>query len=211
MQSKTHRTVRRIQYEQTKNRRQTACFADPQPDGTGGMEKPMILIYPGNLQWDLSRLSGLLTGHTLKLLDDASKSQTMGELLNPDYKGIQNPETMHGEDEPFLYFSQVPVEEISQLQTRLEQEGIHIPAMAVETENNRSFTLGALMKEVQREAEYFKKREELADLISQADRSRMQSDQDYFRCVMMAAALLKEDELSENMLNTALKVMHSFE
>lgn len=167
----------------------------------------MIFVYPGHLSTGLEQLRDVLARWPLAFMDSSMMENTMEEI-------VSSPQTMPGsgqEQEPFLYFVDVPVEEISDIQTRLEQANIQIRAMALATAENRSWTLAALMKEVQEEAAYFERRDHLADLIQGHNPMRLQMDEDYRNCFLMAAKLLQEPELSPKMLETAIQVLETLE
>lgn len=169
----------------------------------------MILVYEGNLKPEQkAELEQILAPFELRKLGDVHLEQTMQELSGSDFKDVENPEC--GDRPPFLYFVNEDLKDISRIQSQLEEKHVPLFGMAVETENNKSFTLKAQMEEVAQEAEYFAKINELADLLSQADPEKMRTDQDYGSCHLLAARLLHEEEISENMLDTALAVIRSF-
>lgn len=178
----------------------------------------MILIYPGNLGQRSTELPALLAGEPFGLLEKKDLQQTMETLLLQAEKDNDQKSSLFlatkeeaGGEEPFFYLSGMDRQQISVLQSRLEQAGFSIRCMALATPANLQFRLKDLMEEVSREALYFEKREQLADLLVHADRQKMQTSQDYFQCCMMAAALLQEEDLSETMLDTALQVLRAFE
>lgn len=171
----------------------------------------MILIYPGAFDADrLETMLSCLKDYEIRLLNDEDLKTPMGNLLAAD-RSDGDAGSDCRRKAPFLYLSGLNRAQISKLQSDLESAGLPVRSMAVETPDNRAFTLEELMDEVEREAAYFEKRDELADLLMHADRARMQSDRDYFQCCMMAASLLQEEELSETMLDTALQILHSFD
>lgn len=173
----------------------------------------MILFYPGNLAHDPQALQALqkaLNDQPVRYLSDDVLDHPLKDLTNPQTQVSYNPAEMV-QDYPFLLFSGYALDQVSKFQNLIEQAGLPIRAMAIETANNREMVLSELMAEVEREAKYFEKRDELADLLNGLDPDRLQADQDYFKCAMLAANLLRQDELSENMLDTALKIMHSFD
>lgn len=149
-----------------------------------------------------------------------SSEKTMKELLDSagsaasDAAG-QSSEAMknaHEEDESILvYFCGMDQKEIVELYSALEQASCGEILCSMQTPFNEGWTLEALRNELEREAAYMKKRDELAQLLEQADLARMTADADYRSCMLLAASLLKEDELSENMLDKALEVIRSFQ
>lgn len=171
----------------------------------------MILVYPGTESKNIQKIKEILKDYPIGWMGDEHKEQQMAVLADQAEKGSLENEHVQGMDVPFIYFAKVPVKEVGRIQKEMEEAGLPIHSMAIETENNRSFQLGTLMEEVDREAKYFQKRDELADLIMQADPARMEKDEDYFKCHLMAAGLLKEAELSEKMLDTAIGVLKSLQ
>lgn len=168
----------------------------------------MILIYPGEQKKNSSALLRVFEGAECAWLADYQKGWTMERILNdPCTRRAQS----GGQGMPFVYFADEPVEKISAWQKRLEEEGLDVRAMAVATDENRGWTLRALMDEVAREAAYFQKRDALAEKLSRADRARFAGDEDYRRCFLLAADLLRQEELSERMLDTAIAVIESFD
>lgn len=173
----------------------------------------MILFYPGHLSSDPKAIQALHTAlkdQPIRLLSDEVLNHPLKDLTDPSAQFTCSLEDVHQEC-PFLLFSGCELNQVSTFQNAIEQAGLPIRAMAIETANNREMHLQDLMAEVEREAEYFAKRDELADLLNNVDPNRLRVDQDYFKCAMLAADLLRQEELSEKMLDTALAVMHSFD
>ncbi len=169
----------------------------------------MILVYEGNLNAEHKReLEEVLKSFSCRQLNDDHLDQTMETLSGPDYtegNGSINP------DRPaFLYFVDEDLKDVSRIQNELEARQVPLACMAIETDNNKTFTLRAQMDEVAQEALYFEKINELTDLLQQADPMKMATDKDYANCHLLAARLLREEEISENMLETALSVIRSF-
>jgi len=172
----------------------------------------MILFYPGSLQADpeaMKRFEAITRKEEVRCLCDEDLDRSLKELTGGkpiEYDPRKLLQTM-----PFLYFSGYEIAEVSRLQNEIEKAGLPITAMAIATANNQEMLLKDLMEEVGREAAYFARREELASLLEHIDPVKLQANPDYFKCAMLAASLLKEEELSEKMLDTALTIMHSFE
>lgn len=171
----------------------------------------MIFVYPGTEQKNVQTIQKILKGYPIGWIGDRHKDQTLGALLQNESQDEYGLEQAQGEDLPFIYFSGVSIPEVGRIQKELEEAGLNIRSTAIETENNKNFVLKDLMDEVGREARYFEKRDELADLIMAANPVRMKQDADYFKCHYMAASLLQEDELSEKMLDTAIEILKSFQ
>lgn len=167
----------------------------------------MIFIYPGTLKARKNRLLRVFKDEPVAWLCDFHKGRTMEQIISePVLDGSKAGST----GLPFVYFVNEPVEKISAWQKEIEQEGLDLQAMAIATEENRSWTLRQLMDEVRREADYFRRRDYLAQRLSQVDRARFARDEDYRRCYLLAADLLREEELSEKMLDTAIAIIDSF-
>ena len=172
----------------------------------------MILFYPGSLQANpeaMKQFEAITRDEEVRylcdeVLDHPLKALTTGQPSAYDPQKLSLPM-------PFVYFSGYEIADVSRFQNEIEKAGLPIAAMAIATANNQEMLLKDLMEEVGREAAYFAKREELASLLEHIDPVKLQTNPDYFNCAMLAANLLKEEELSEKMLDTALSIMHSFE
>lgn len=167
----------------------------------------MIFIYPGTLMPRVKEIQKALAGKQIAWLSPDMKHTPMKEIAaHPSFdldkraaKGI-----------PFVFCAGEEIDEISRMQSALEAAHLPLHAMAIATNDNAEWTLGYLMEEVGKEAEYFARRDRLADLLKAADPQKMRMDEDYANCHMLALRLLQEDELSESMLDTALRVIESF-
>ena len=122
----------------------------------------------------------------------------------------QEKEDAFKEKEYLLYFSGMDPQAAMEIFEHLQEAGFEHLLCSLQTEDNTGWSLEQLRAELSREADYMNKRSELASLLEQADMERMVSDKDYRSCMMLGAALLKEDELSEKMLDKALEVIRSF-
>lgn len=186
----------------------------------------MIYIEPGvhaDLE-QIDRLEKILKSDGLeyRILPSEKESLSMKQLVeqslpaneqrqSDENSASRSQEVNRQPDAPLLYLSSMNQPEISSLFSRLEEEGLNDLLMAVQTSSNMEWTCQQLRSELEREAAYFQKREELAGYLERADRVRLMQDEDYRNCLMLAASLLREDDLSERMLDKALEVMRTFD
>lgn len=158
--------------------------------------------------------------HAYVSQSDANEEYTLAELLQkadandlPALMPLAQEQTKdkrrYEADDIVLYLAGMERKEISALYEKLEEAGLGGVMMAVQTPNNMNWTFEALREELMQEAAYFRKREELVFYLEHADRARLEKDADYRNCMMLAASLMQENDLSEKMLDTALAVVRS--
>lgn len=168
----------------------------------------MILVYPGQ-NASLEKLEIILKDQEVYYLTDDQADQTLEQLIQKAKESQERPalETIvkSQHDQTLLYGIDISADELLALQS--EAQAI----VCLETANNHNMRLGDLYQEAAQEALYFQKREELMDVLEKVDPKALQNNRDYFQCYALACGLLKQDELSFSMLETALNVMRSFE
>lgn len=163
----------------------------------------MIIVYPGALASQMEELSDALEGFEYKLCGDESLELPMRDLVENEDLHIEIPCTK----DPFFYFVGEDPKKIGKLQSLLEERKLPVHAMAIETDNNKNWKLKDIMAEVGQEADYFKKRDQLASLIEHADIARMLKDEVYGESVFFARYLLNKDDLDEKTLDLAIKAL----
>lgn len=167
----------------------------------------MILVYPGQ-NASLEKLKTILKDQDVYYLTDDQFDQTLEQLIqkakeNQQYPPLEALKSQH--DQTLLYGIDISADELLVLQS--EAKAI----ACLETPNNHKMRLADLYQEAAQEDLYFQKREELTNLLEKVDPKALQANRDYFQCYALACALLRQDELSFSMLETALNVMRSFE
>lgn len=166
----------------------------------------MIALYASLNDPQTETLKNVLKeeGFTVLPLGEDQLSLSMSDILNNAEAGKEP-----ALGKPFLYFYQEDHGRIFALQKKLNAIGLPQPAMAVYTENNASWKLEDLMKEVQREARYFERRDYLASLLQTVSRKEMKENPEFAQAVMMAFGLLKQDELPEDLLEMAIAFLEA--
>lgn len=172
----------------------------------------MILVYLGQTA-PLEKLKDVLKEHSLYCLSDQEAKETLDDLIQQAKKAPKQDVTVLNEalksqhDQTILYGVDMSVEDISALQSQVHPDAI----VCLETDNNHHMTLQELYEEASQEALYFQKREELTSLLENVNPKALQMNRDYFQCYALACSLLKQDELSLSLLDTAIQVMRSFQ
>jgi hypothetical protein len=168
----------------------------------------MILFYEGNDPETAKKLKVFFEQEKLPvlLLAEEDLSKTMEQLLK---KTDSTPASSYSRP-AFLFYENLSRNEIEELEKKLNLANANIPYKAVATEHNASWPLAKLMDEVQKEAAYFQKREHLYDLIVAADRDKLESDEHYKTMMLMAYALLEEEQLEEDVLDIAIEAIENY-
>lgn len=172
----------------------------------------MIIVYP-NRSFSLDDFQRSLANEDkdqkIYIVRTIQEKETMESLIEK----AKNQETETGVKEPssreetLIYCVNMLPNTVSALQEKLSSDYI----VCLETPNNHKMTLQDLYLEASQEALYFQKREELISLLEKASFKDLQSNHDYFKCYALASQLLRQDELSMKMLETAIQIMRSFQ
>ena len=127
------------------------------------------------------------------------------DVLQRPMKDIcQSSQNLEGSHSMFLYF----IEENHQTVLALEKQlGFSVSSKAMRNENNENWKLIDLMKEIEEEANYFKKREYLYELVQKADFERMEKDAEYSQLVSASYGLFQQDEVPLEILEFAIDLM----
>lgn len=169
----------------------------------------MVLYYAGTQEDRSKDLEKILAayGQQLRKIDDAALEQTLDELVSsPDAPVCTGQYTY----DPFLFFTDLDRESITRLQQDLKAAGIRIDHKAVKTADNASWKLETLLKEVAKEAAWFKKRERLYDLVTHPDMKKLQEDEMYAKTMATAYAILRSEKADENMIDLALQAVEEY-
>ena len=111
---------------------------------------------------------------------------------------------LEGSHSMFLYF----IEENHQTVLELEKQlGFSVSNKAMRNKNNENWKLIDLMEEIEEEANYFKKREYLYELVQNADFERMEKDEEYAQLVSASYGLFQQDEVPLEILEFAIDLM----
>lgn len=170
----------------------------------------MILIYCGKENALHDKIEKDFGELDVRWITSSMYDRKLGELIDPESKLDFSFHESMDEREPFIYFAGMDIKDVNALIDRMEQAGLSVTNRAVETKNNVDMTLLEELTEVAQESQYFEKRDRLLDYVIHADRERMNRDDDYFKCVSLAAMLLQEADLSPRVLDQALQIMESF-
>lgn len=171
----------------------------------------MILIYCGKDNRLHEKIEKDFKDLSVRWIDASMQDCKLGELIDPQSTLDFSYHESIDEREPFIYFANMDIKEVNALIDRMKQAGICLTNRAVQTKNNVRMTLMEELSEVAQESQYFEKRDRLLGYVVHADRERMDRDEDYFKCVTLAAMLLQEAELSLRILDQALEIMESFQ
>lgn len=171
----------------------------------------MIIVYPGKL-FSLEALQSVLSDEDkdqqIYLTSALQENNTLESLIEMAKKqNALKVDDKNSNEKTLLYCVEMSPKTVSSLQEQLSEEYI----VCLETLNNHSMTLHSLYQEAFQEALYFQKREELVSLLEKVNLKDLQASRDYFQCYVLACELLKQNELSMNMLETAIQIMRSFQ
>ena len=157
----------------------------------------MIIVYYGkdiNLQADIQEAMCTLNIPYLEIGDDC---------LHVKLKDIQQSSSnLYGTHALFMYFIEEEYETVKKLSSLLD---FSVPRKAMQNENNKNWTLLALMEEIEQEVEYFQVREYLYTLIQKADVKRMETDEEYARLMAASYGLIEQEEASIDLLKFAIE------
>lgn len=166
----------------------------------------MVLVYYGN-EIDkkpvIDRVFADL-GLEKRDLGDEDLNATVGELA--DNPGASD---LAGDKPLFLYYDRMDGKEIQKVEKALKENGLHITRKALRTDNNEKWTLEALMYEIGREDEWFRKTSRLYQLVTHPDKARLAGDPAYMAMMAQAFALLEENDMSEEQLDGAIAAIEA--
>lgn len=165
----------------------------------------LIYLYSGTEPELADSLEKLYTenGQEVVRIGDAALDLTLAEMM------ASPPEDTGGSQPAFLYYGGLEVPEIEKLEKEVSKSGLVCYRKAVENDNNRQWKLGNLMKEVDKEAAYFKMRDRLWNLIENADQEKLKSDPQYYMICSMAYGLLQQN-VGPEVLETAAKAIENY-
>ncbi|WP_297566661.1 DUF3783 domain-containing protein [uncultured Faecalibaculum sp.] len=138
-------------------------------------------------------------------LGDADLNATVGELADGDGQSRD----LSGDKPLFLYYDKLDSKEIQKVEAALKEAGLRVSRKAVRTENNKKWTLEALMYEIGREDEWFRKTNRLYQLVTHPDKARLASDPAYMALMAQSFALLEENDMSEEQLDQAIAAIET--
>lgn len=166
----------------------------------------MVLVYYGN-EIDKKPVIDKVfkdLGLEKRDLGDEDLNATVGELAD-------NPGTsdLAGDKPLFLYYDRMDGKEIQKVEKALKENGLHITRKALRTDNNEKWTLEALMYEIGREDEWFRKTNRLYQLVTHPDKARLANDPAYMTMMAQAFALLEENDMSEEQLDGAIAAIEA--
>lgn len=163
----------------------------------------MILVYTGTLNEKETDLENVLKAKNLeyKKIGDGQLDMVIEDIIDLAPEEITDTK---GEMEPFLYLGEMNAEQVGELDASLKEAGLEIERKAVSTPTNMQWELGILMKEIDREAAWFKKRETLYNRILSADRERIKTDGPYIEVYMDAVDVFKNENSTDEELAAML-------
>nr|WP_300922462.1 DUF3783 domain-containing protein [uncultured Dubosiella sp.] len=167
----------------------------------------MVVVYYGNHFAQRDKIAAVLDQLQVSYIEigEDSLEQTMEQILNS-----QGSEPAQSDQEIFLYFSDMDIEEITKIDQALKEAGIHVLHKAVKTETNISWKLGDLLEHIRAEASYFKKREKLRSLVSDPDPVLISTNPKYMNLMVMCYELLEETGVPEKMYDKAIELIETF-
>lgn len=159
----------------------------------------MIIVYYGkdiDLQDPIQKALCALNIPYLEIGDDC---------LNIELKDIQqSSKDLKGTYPLFMYFIDEEYETVKKLSSLLN---FPVPRKAMQNENNKQWTLKALMEEIEEEVEYFQVREQLYGLVQKADVKRMETDDEYAQLMAASYGLIEQEEASVDLLKFAIELI----
>lgn len=127
-----------------------------------------ILIYLGDQQHKKDILENILTQLNIQhtFLNDDALSETVGYLfqLSSYEKSMNTTSSIHFTNDLML-FEEVSDDEIKQMNEAFQKANIQMQKKAMLTTHNASWLLKDLIQEIEEEHAYFKKREELYEML----------------------------------------------
>ena len=163
----------------------------------------MVLVYYGD-QKDKKPVFDRVfekLGLEKKDLSDADLDKTMKELVSGPHEYM---EAADSAGPIFMYYDGHGSKDVQNVADALEKEGIKVTHRAVRTENNESWTLGHIMKEIALEDEWYKLSAKLYQLITHPDKERLKSDPQYMMLMSSAFALFEGQNASLEDLKAAI-------
>ena len=169
------------------------------------MNKVLIYLGTSNLKEKVIEDVFKQIGIEINYIDDDDLENTLERLLE-----LPRKEGEKGKREPFMFIDGDNVDEIKNLESILRDNNVKIERKAVKTKNNISWTLRALMDEVDEEFEYFQLRDHLYNLIMHPDKEKLKKDPDYLKLMSMAFSLLEGQNVGKDILEIAIKSIENF-
>lgn len=128
-----------------------------------------ILIYLGDQQHKKEILTNILTQLNIQhtFLNDDALCETVGYLFQlPSYEKSTNDSSSFHFTNDLMLFEEVSDDEIKQMNEAFQKANIQMQKKAMLTNHNASWLLKDLIQEIEEEHAYFKKREELYELLA---------------------------------------------
>lgn len=169
------------------------------------MNKVLIYLGTSNLKEKVIEDVFKQIGIEINYIDDDDLENTLEKLLE-----LPRKESKKGKREPFMFIDGDNVDEIKNLESILRDNNVKIERKAVKTKNNISWTLRALMDEVDEEFENFQLRDHLYNLIMHPDKEKLKKDPDYLKLMSMAFSLLEDQNVGKDILEIAIKSIENF-
>lgn len=163
----------------------------------------MLILYCGNDMNTTERYLKALRGLPVLTVGDEDLGCSAVQLR----ERIEDRVPRQGSGRAFLFVDEeMDRDEVNKLLLSLHGAGIERPLMAVRTAHNENWPFSELAKELAKEDEYFRGREELSDLVRSFTKEEMQ-DPYVSKSAITAFLLLQKPELSEEDLQSALKAL----
>ena len=159
----------------------------------------MIIVYYGK---DIDRKEKIREAFcTLSIPYLEVGDDCLSTLLKDIHESSAN---LKGSHPLFMYFIEEEYETIKKLSSLLD---FSVPRKCMQNENNKNWTLQALMQEIEDEVEYFQVRERLYDLVQKADVQRMETDAEYAQLMAASYGLIEQEEANVDLLKFAIELI----
>ena len=172
--------------------------------------KEKILIYPStNLEKGTIIKDVLKNTYDIKIISDNELYQTIGYLF--ELEGFDKKDDNEQCSFPFdiMIFPMISHDEIKKISTLLKEQAVDIERKAMLTQPNRHWTIEALLKEVDVEHTYFKKRSQLNQLLLDSTKIKPEDIKaeliaDFQKAVLFAYDTLQDKESTSDVLEKAI-------
>ncbi len=133
-----------------------------------------------------------------QLLSDEDLEQTIESLL------VKTSQKEKGNRSPYLIMDGYSPGQLESLAKQMHERHLDIGRLAMKTETNQTWTLSALMDEIDEEYAYFQSRDRLYALLISPDKALLEKDAVYRKTLAMAYSLLEDGQAEKEYIDMAI-------
>ena len=176
------------------------------------MEKKILIYSAGNKEKEDKIKTILHPEYTVEFISENELNQKLGYHFR--LEGFDREDTETDESIAFdaMFLPVIPHEEIRELSTKLREQNADIERKAMLTEHNRNWTILDLLKEINEEHTYFKKRAELNQLLLNSTKVKPEDIDaeiapDFQKAVLFAYDTLQDKESTTELFEKAIDTL----